>query len=80
MGEKIKRTEQVRYLLMSLKEAYSKFVDQPPDVKVGLTKFCSLRPANVKSFYHMYVCVFVPRKCSSSSEHTSLAVEFREFI
>ena len=58
-GKKIKRTEQVRYVLMSLKEAYSKFVEQYPDVKFGLTKFCTLRPANVKLFDHIphHVCV-----------------------
>ena len=81
----IKRTEQVRYLLMSLKEAYSKFVEQHPDVKVGLTKFCTLRPANVKLFDHIphHACVRTHvniRLLLALKEHTSLACEFREFF
>ena len=69
---------------MSLKEAYSKFVEQHPDVKVGLTKFCMLRPANVKLFDHIphNVCLFWYHENIRLLflEHTSLAVEFREFI
>ena len=72
---------------MSLKEAYSKFVEQNPDVKVGLTKFCPLRPANVKLFdhipHHVCVCSFhesVRHLLLALKEHMSLAVEFREFI
>ncbi len=58
-GEKIKRTEQLRYMLMSLKEAYNKFVKENPNNKVGLSKFCELRPAKVKLFDHIphNVCV-----------------------
>ena len=38
--KKTKRTEQVRYLLMPLKEAYSKFAEKHTDSKIGLSKFC----------------------------------------
>ena len=35
-GEKMKTTEQVQYMLMSLREAYSKFKEEYPSLKVGL--------------------------------------------
>ena len=56
-----KRTEQVRYLLMSLKEAYSKFAEKHTDSKIGLSKFCEFRPTHVKLFEHIphHVCVCV---------------------
>ena len=61
MAKKTKRTEQVRYLLMSLKEAYSKFAEKHTDSKIGLSKFCEFRPTHVKLFEHIphHVCVCV---------------------
>ena len=58
-GEKVKRVEQARYLMMSLREAHKKFMEENPDAKIGLSKFCDLRPAHVKLFDHLphQVCV-----------------------
>ena len=57
--EKVKRVEQVRCLMMSLREAHKKFMEGNPDAKIGLSKFCDLRPAHVKLFDHLphQVCV-----------------------
>lgn len=86
-GEKIKRTEQVRYMLMSLREAHSKFKEDNPSLKVGLSKFCELRPEHVKLFDQLphQVCV-----CSchenvrllfiALKEYTALSSEFSGFI
>lgn len=73
----------MRYLFISLKEAYSKFLKELADIKI---KFCGLRPVHVKLFDH------IPMICNMCSyhenihlllalkEHTSLAVDFRAFI
>ena len=44
---------------MSLKEAYNKFKESNADAKIGLSKFCDLRPQHIKLFDHIphYVCV-----------------------
>lgn len=47
-----KETKQIRYLLMSLKEAYEHFENKNPNVSIGLSKFCFLRP------FHVYVCKY----------------------
>ena len=47
-GEKVKKTIQSWYLLMSLKEAYHLLKSEHENVPVGLSKFCDLRPQNVK--------------------------------
>ena len=59
--KKMKRTEQVRYLLMSLKEAYSKFAEKHTDSKIALSKFCDFCPTHVKLFERIphYLCVCV---------------------
>jgi hypothetical protein len=49
-GKKEKYTVQTRYLVMSLKEAWAVFKEKNPGVKIGLSKFCSLRPKHVKCF------------------------------
>lgn len=66
-GEKVKRTEQIRLMLMSLREAYNKFKEENPSHKIGLSKFCALRPANVKLFDQIphQVCVQLPWKCEA---------------
>ena len=58
-GKKQKQTEQARFMLMSLKEAHAKFVEEHPNNKIGLSKFCKMRPPNVKLFDHIphHVCV-----------------------
>ena len=40
-------------MLMSLKEAHNKFVEENPNNKIGLSKFCELRPNKVKLFDHI---------------------------
>ena len=48
-GKTSKTTAQVRYKLMSLKEAYL-FREQMKCEVIGLLKFCSLRPVHIKLF------------------------------
>ena len=82
-----KRTEQTRYMLMSLSEAYAKFIEEHPSHTIGQSKFCELRPKNVKLFdhipHHVCVCSYhenVRLLLVALREHTSLAVEFHDFI
>jgi hypothetical protein len=42
-----KKKLQKRHLYMSIKETYGVFKDENPNVKIGLTKFSTLRPPNV---------------------------------
>lgn len=58
-GKMDKRTEQTRYMLMSLREAYAKYGEEHPSQKIGFSKFCELRPQNIKCFDHLphHVCV-----------------------
>ena len=49
-GERIKQTQQVRYMIMSLREAWNKFKEQQSTPKMCLSKFCELRPPTVKLF------------------------------
>ena len=50
---------QKRYLIWSLKETFGMFQQEHPNTKIGLSKFCSLRPANVllKSSTPREVCL-----------------------
>ena len=86
-GGKVKRTEQVRYLLMSLKEAFYKFTEVNPNIKIGLSKFCELRPRRVNLFdnilHNVCVCSYHENVCLllvALKEHTQLSVDFRQFI
>ena len=86
-GDRIKTTQQARYMMMSLREAYNKFIEQHSTVKMSLSKFCELRPPNVKLFDHLphQVCL-----CSYHEnvwlllvvlkEHSSLSTKFSSFI
>ena len=86
-GAKVKRTEQVRHMLISLREAYNKFSESPASTNIGLSKFCELRPKKVKLFDHIphHVCV-----CSYHenihlllvvlNKYTTLSVDFQGFI
>ena len=72
---------------MSLKEAYNKFKESNADAKIGLSKFCDLRPQHVKLFDHTphYVCVCqyhenIRLLLTALRGHTALLVEFRPFI
>ena len=65
-GERIKQTQQVRYIIMSLREAWNKFKEQHSTPKMCLSKFCELRPPNVKLFdqlphQYVYICTLMPR-------------------
>jgi len=42
-GKKVKRTEQICYMLVSLKEAHNCFIKTHSEYKIGLCKFCELR-------------------------------------
>ena len=78
-GVKIKRTEHVRYMLMSLREAHSNSRESHADTKTGLAVFCELRPKSVKLFdlipHHVCVCFYHKNVCLllvPLSKHTSL--------
>ena len=54
--------KQKRLLLCNLKELYATFVSQQPDIKIGFSKFCSLRPkwcitVDSKGSHSVCVCV-----------------------
>ena len=86
-GEKVKRTEQVRFMLMSLREAHSKFKHEHPSLKIGLTKFCELRPTHVKLFdqipHQVCVCSYhenVRLLFVALKDQTALSTDFSGFI
>ena len=86
-GDRIKTTQQVRYMMMSLREAYNKFIEQHSTTKMNLSKFCELRPPNVKLFDHLphqvCLCSFhenVRLLLVALREHSSLSTEFSSFI
>lgn len=86
-GKRVKRTEQVRYMLVSLKEAHSSFVKAHQEYKIGLSKFCELRPVNIKLFDHIphNVCVCsyhenVRLLLLCLKEHSELCTDFQGFI
>jgi len=43
-GKKVKRTKQVCYMLVSLKEAHNSFIKTHSEYKIGLSKFCDVKP------------------------------------
>lgn len=86
-GTKSKRTEQLRYLLMSLKEAHHRFIEENTNSNVGLSKFCELRPRNVKLFdhipHHVCVCSYhenVRLLLVALKEYTALSIDFKSFV
>ena len=85
-GEKVKKTIQSWYLLMSLKEAYHLFKSEHENVPVTLSEFCDLRPQNVKLFdqipHNVCVCMYnenVHLILQELSKHTNLAATFDGF-
>ena len=48
-SKKVKRTEQVCYMLVSLKETHNCFIKTPSEYKIGLSKFCDVMPKKVIS-------------------------------
>ena len=86
-GSVTKRVEQTRYMLMSLREAYHKFVEEYPTNKIGLSKFCELRPEQVKLYdnipHQVCVCQYhenIRLLLVALQAHTDLKGEFSEFI
>ena len=82
-GAKTKQTEQVQYMLMFLKEA-SKFKEINTNTKIGLGKFCNLRPQRVKLFPHQ-VCVCschenIRLLLTALKRHTQLSLDFHSFV
>ena len=82
-GDRIKKTQQVRYMIMSLQEAWNKFIEQHSTTKMSLSKFYELRQPNVKFFDHLphQVCLCsyhenVRLLLVALGEHTSLSTEF----
>ena len=75
------------HLFLIIEEAHFKFLEDHPNTKIGLSKFCEMRPPCVKLFDHIphHVCV-----CSyhenvlpllvALKEHISHQVEFHDFI
>ena len=43
-------------IMRNLKEMYSKFCDENPEMKISLNKFCSLRPRHLAGGTHIF-CV-----------------------
>ena len=82
----MKTTEQVRFMLISLREAYSKFKEEYRSLKVGLTKFCEWCPAHMKLFDQIpQVCVCSYHKnvrllLVALKEHATLNTDFSAFI
>ena len=66
-GKNTKETKQIRYLLISLKEAYEQFRNKNTNASIGLSKFCSLRPFYVKPFdqipHNVCVCKYHENIC-----------------
>lgn len=87
-GVKSKTTVQARYMMMSLREAYKKYLDSCPGVqKFGLSKFCSVRPKHVKLFeqlpHQVCLCTYhenVRLLLEALKPHTGLHTEFAGFI
>ena len=72
---------------MSLKRAYHLVKSEHENLSVGLSKFCDLRPQNVKLFdqipHNVCVCMYhenVRLILQELSKHTNLAATFDGFI
>ena len=85
-GKVEKRTEQTRYMLMSLREAHTKYGEEHPSQNIGFSKFCELRPQNIKCLdhlpHHVCVCAYhenVRLLLLALKDHTPLTAEFDAF-
>jgi len=76
-GKKVKGTEQI---WVSLKEAQNCFIKTHCEYKIRLSKFCELRPKNIKSFDHIPCNVCVCLLLLTLKEHTNLSTDFQGFI
>ena len=86
-GETIKKTLQSRYMLMLLKEAHKLFTDEHQDLKIGISKFCKLRPENIKLFdqipHTVCVCEYhenMHLTLNVLESHTNLSSILDEFV
>ena len=82
-----KKTEQTCYLTVSLKEACHHFMTINPNIKIGSSKLCDLRPPNIKIFdsiphnicvsiYHENMCLLL----EVLSKYTKLSESFQGFV
>lgn len=87
-GANNKQYKQARYMLLSLKEAHHAFQEACPEKKIGLSKFCSLRPEHIKLFdeipHHVCVCTHHENirllLTSLAKNCKEIKTEFRIFI
>ena len=65
-------------MLMSLREAYNKFSESHASTNIGLSKFCELRPKDVKLFDHIphHVCIIPKGKGMVMVSDTSDSKEY----
>lgn len=86
-GKTEKEYVQSRYLLMSLREAYTLFKEKNPDSKIGKSRFCNAKPKHVLCFadlpHNVCVCVYhenIRLILSALKSHSELPIEFKPFI
>ncbi|ELU11480.1 hypothetical protein CAPTEDRAFT_193886 [Capitella teleta] len=82
-GKTTKMTIQARYMVMSLKEAHKAFSTKYPDEKVGLSKFCELRPEHIKlsdKIPHNVQVKYQQRKTSERAEKVLLLATPQEIL
>jgi hypothetical protein len=86
-GKSSKTSMQARYMLMSLKEAHQMFIMQNPNIQIGLSKFCELRPKHIKLFdsipHNVCVCTYhenVRLLLIALKQFTQLSPDTTEFV
>ena len=86
-SKKEKWTLQIRYMLMLLKEAHELFTKGFEEIAIGLSKFCFLRPFQVKLFeqipHDVCVCQYDENICLILivlEQHTNLSITFLGFV
>lgn len=86
-GKVLKRTIQLRYMLMSLREAYSQFQKSHPTITIGLSKFSEFRPKHIKLFdkipHNVCVCSYhenIRLLLLALKSSTKLPTEFSDFV
>lgn len=85
---KIQKTHvQLRYMLMSLREAYEEFRKNYSDAKIGVSKFSNLRPDHIRLFgkmqHNVCVCTYYENSrliLQALKSCTNLSLEFSEFV
>lgn len=82
--EKGKKGEQKRLILCNLKELYTAFKDENPQLKVGFSKFCSFRPkwcvlAGASGTHSVCVCVY-HQNVKLMLEGTKMNASYSDFL